>query len=220
MANVNDIHVLPSLLAADHSRLAEEVSLLLPLGITWLHFDVMDGHFVPNINFGPRTLQCLNKAAPDFSYDVHLMLDQPQKYIEAYADSGAARITVHIEPDYDHLAALQQIMDFGCLAGIALNPATPVESVLPFLDIVDLVLPMTVQPGFGGQSFHQDVLEKISQLKRIRSEKSLAYRIQVDGGIDSETGLECRKAGADTFVTGTAFFKADDRKAFIQKLVI
>jgi ribulose-phosphate 3-epimerase len=142
------------------------------------------------------------------------MLSEPHRYIEAFAKSGSNLISIHIEPAYDHTATLARIRDLGCQNGIVLNPATPVSAVEPFLAQVDLVLVMTVQPGFGGQSFRRDMLPKLTQLAAWRRERSLAFRLEVDGGIDLSTGAECRAAGADTFVAGTSFFKAPDKASF------
>lgn len=219
MISPHPVQLLPSLLAADHARLADECAALDARQLPWLHYDAMDGRFVPNINFGPATLHCLSRAVPNFKFDVHLMLSAPHQYIEAYAKAGAHRITIHIEPDYDHAATLLQIKNLGCECGLALNPDTPLSSIEPFLNTVDLILPMTVQPGFGGQSFREDVLEKIATLHQWRQERNLPCRIQVDGGIDTTTGPRCAAAGADTLVAGTAFFKAENRQAFIKAIL-
>lgn len=204
----------PSLLAGDHGALAESASLVEGLGIKWLHLDMMDGHFVPNLSFGPATVAALRRHGSRLFFDTHLMLSEPHLYIDAFAKAGADRITIHIEPDFDHAAAFDAIRAHGCRAGIALNPGTPVEAVEPFLRDVDLVLVMTVQPGFGGQAFRQDVLPKIAQVDRWRADHGLDLRIEVDGGIEHATAALCRAEGADTFVAGTSFFAAHDRAAF------
>jgi ribulose-phosphate 3-epimerase len=142
------------------------------------------------------------------------MLDEPQRYVEAFAKAGANSISIHVEPAYDHAATLARIRALGCKNGIVLNPGTPAEAIAPFIATVDLVLVMTVQPGFGGQSFRRDMLPKIAQIDRWRSEQRLDFRLEVDGGIDLNTAAECRQAGADTFVAGTSFFAAQDRAAF------
>jgi ribulose-phosphate 3-epimerase len=211
---MNEPILAPSLLAGDHGELAAGASLVAQLGLGWLHLDMMDGHFVPNLSFGPATVAALRRHGSTLFFDTHLMLSQPQLFIEPFAKAGASRITIHIEPSYDHAAALAAIKDHGCKAGIALNPGTPVEAVEPFLGQVDLVLVMTVQPGFGGQAFRQDVLPKIAQVDRWRSERRLDLRIEVDGGIEHDTAVLCRAKGADTFVAGTSFFAARDRAAF------
>jgi ribulose-phosphate 3-epimerase len=204
----------PSLLAGDHAALGDGASAVAKLGLKWLHLDMMDGHFVPNLSFGPETLAALRRHGSTLFFDTHLMLSEPQLFIEPFARAGADRITIHIEPAYDHAAALAAIRAHGCRAGISLNPGTPVAAIEPFLGQVDLVLVMTVQPGFGGQHFREDMLPKIAQVDRWRSERKLDLRIEVDGGIDLATAGPCRKAGADTFVAGTSFFAAPDRAAF------
>jgi ribulose-phosphate 3-epimerase len=204
----------PSLLAGDHAALGDAASAVAKLGIKWLHLDMMDGHFVPNLSFGPETLAALRRDGSTLFFDTHLMLSEPQLFVEAFAKAGADRITIHIEPEYDHAAALGAIRAHGCTAGISLNPGTPAEAVEPLLGLVDLVLVMTVQPGFGGQHFREDMLPKIAQVDRWRGERKLALRIEVDGGIDLATARMCRRAGADTFVAGTSFFAAPDRAAF------
>src|ERR1700690_177137 len=204
----------PSLLAGDHAELAASASAVAGLGIKWLHLDMMDGHFVPNLSFGPETLAALRRHGSTLFFDTHLMLSEPQKFVEAFARAGADRITIHIEPSYDHAAAIGAIRAHGCRAGISLNPGTPAESIEPYLGQVDLVLVMTVQPGFGGQHFREDMLPKIATIDRWREERGLDLRIEVDGGIDLATAGQCRRAGADTFVAGTSFYAAPDRAAF------
>jgi ribulose-phosphate 3-epimerase len=204
----------PSLLAGDHANLAASATVVAQLGLRWLHVDIMDGHFVPNLTFGPGTVAALRRAGIDLFLDTHLMLDEPDRYVEPFARAGASLISIHIEPAYDHRATLARIRDLGCQNGIVLNPDTPAAAVEHLLPKVDLVLAMTVQPGFGGQAFRRDVLAKIAQLAAWRQERGLKYRLEVDGGVDLATGAECRAAGADTFVAGTAFFKAADRAAF------
>jgi ribulose-phosphate 3-epimerase len=204
----------PSILAGDHAALAESASVVERLGIPWLHLDIMDGHFVPNLTFGPETLAALRRAGSRLFFDTHLMLDEPHRYAEAFAKAGADRISIHVEPPIDHAAALRRIRELGCRAGIVLNPGTPASAVEPLLGEVDLVLVMTVQPGFGGQSFQPAMLPKIAALDAWRRQRGLSFRLQVDGGIDLGTAAACRAAGADTFVVGTAFYRAPDRAAF------
>lgn len=205
----------PSLLAGDHAHLAASASEVERLGVKWLHCDIMDGHFVPNLSFGPETLAALRRAGSKLFFDTHLMLSRPQDYVEAFARAGANHITIHIEPEYDHSAAFAKIRTLGCGCGIVLNPGTPAAAIKPLLPLVDLVLVMTVQPGFGGQAFRRDQLVKIAEISRWRREQNLNFRLEVDGGIDLSNAPECRAAGADTFVTGTSFFKATDKPAFI-----
>jgi ribulose-phosphate 3-epimerase len=204
----------PSLLAGDHGALAASAAEVAALGLKWLHLDLMDAHFVPNLSFGPQTLAALRRHGSTLFFDTHLMLSEPQRYIDAFAKAGADRITIHVEPAYDHAAALKAIAALGLRAGIALNPGTPAEALLPVLGLVDLVLVMTVQPGFGGQAFREDALPKIALVDRWRRERSLDLRIEVDGGVDVATAALCRAKGADTFVAGTSFFASPDRAAF------
>jgi ribulose-phosphate 3-epimerase len=147
-------------------------------------------------------------------FDTHLMLAEPHRYVDAFAEAGANLITIHIEPAYDHAAALARIRGHGRLCGLALNPDTPASAIEPHLGAVDLVLAMTVQPGFGGQPFRRDVLPKLRQIDAWRRERQLSFRLEVDGGIDLDTAVDCRAAGADTFVAGTSFFRAPDQPAF------
>lgn len=203
----------PSLLAGDHANLAAATDLVGQLGLAWMHIDIMDGHFVPNLTFGPQTVAALRPHSKLF-FDTHLMLDEPHRYVEAFAKAGSDLISIHIEPAFDHAATLARIRALGCKNGIVLNPGTPASAIEPFIDQVDLVLVMTVQPGFGGQPFRADMLPKIEQIARWRSERGLSFRLEVDGGVDLATGAQCRQAGADTFVAGTSFFRASDRADF------
>jgi ribulose-phosphate 3-epimerase len=203
----------PSILAGDHANLAASAAIAEQTGLAWIHLDIMDGHFVPNLSFGPQTVAALRKNSKLF-FDVHLMLDEPHRYIEPFAKAGANLISIHIEPAYDHAATLARIHTLGCKNGIVLNPGTPASAIEPFLNQVDLVLVMTVQPGFGGQSFKRDMLVKIAQIDAWRKERKLDFRLEVDGGIDLATAAECRQAGTDTFVAGTSFFSAPDRAAY------
>ncbi len=206
--------IAPSLLAGDHANLAASALTLAGSGATWLHCDIMDGHFVPNLTFGPETLAALRRAGSQLFLDTHLMLAEPQKYIEPFARAGANLISIHIEPGYDHRGTLARIRQLGCQCGIVLNPGTPAASIEALVGEVDLVLVMTVQPGFGGQPFRRDMLPKLKEIDGWRRARGLKFRLEVDGGIDLATAKECRAAGADTFVAGTSFFKAADKAAF------
>ena len=208
----------PSLLASDHANLAEGIRRIEAHGLEWAHIDIMDGHFVPNLTFGPGVVAALRERTGLF-FDVHLMLDNPDKFVDAFAKAGANLISVHIEPDYDVAATLREIRHLGCRNGLVLNPDTPVDAVLPHLEEIDLVLAMTVQPGFGGQEFRGDVLPKLEWLAAERKDRGLAFRIEVDGGVNLETAPRCRESGADTLVAGTAFFKAADKQAFIDAIL-
>jgi ribulose-phosphate 3-epimerase len=203
----------PSLLAGDHANLAASARVVSDLNLPWLHCDIMDGHFVPNLTFGPETLAALRRAGSKLFFDTHLMLSEPHRYVEPFAKAGANLISIHIEPAYDHAGTLARIRTLGCQCGIVLNPGTPADAIEHLLTSVDLVLVMTVQPGFGGQSFRRDMLPKLQQIDAWRRERGLNFRLEVDGGVDVATGAECRQAGADTFVAGTSFFKAADKAA-------
>ena len=209
--------VAPSLLAANHGEFAQGVRIVEEAGLSWLHLDTMDGHVVPNISFGPQVVADL-RPRTQLHFDVHLMLTNPDRFVAAFAKAGAERLTVHVEADHDVGATLAAIKSHGMSAGIAMNPDTDPRRLLPYLDSVDLALCMTVFPGFGGQAFIPSVLKSIELLAAERGKRGANFRIEVDGGINVETGRQCRAAGADTFVAGTAFFKSPDRKAFVQQL--
>ena len=209
--------VAPSLLAANHGEFSLGIKAIEDAGLTWVHLDIMDGHFVPNISFGPQVVADL-RPRTSLHFDVHLMLSHPDRFIAPFVKAGANRLTVHVEAEHNVAQTLKTIKDAGISAGIAMNPDCDPARLLPYLDAVDLVLCMTVFPGFGGQAFIPSVLKNIEFLNTERKKRGLNYRIEVDGGINVETGRQCRVAGADTLVAGTAFYKAADRKNFIAQL--
>jgi len=207
------IRIAPSLLAADFARLEEQVACVERAGARVLHLDVMDGHFVPNISFGPPVIALLRKRTKLF-FDAHLMIEEPKRYAEAFVQAGCEHITFHIEITKEPAAVIEHIRGLGVSVGICLNPTTPASAIEPVLSEVDLVLVMSVWPGFGGQSFIRDVLPKVRELRHQLREDQ---RLEIDGGVDMETIGEAAEAGADTFVAGTAVFGAKDpAKAFAE----
>jgi len=211
-----EIILSPSILAGDHANLEKSIRIIAETGLRWVHLDIMDGNFVPNLTFGPQTIIDLRKNSQLF-FDTHLMLSQPQDYVESFAQAGSDLISIHVEPDYPVKETLKHIRDLGCKNGLVINPDTRVESLIPYIEDVDLVLVMTVQPGFGGQTFRENMLDKLGIIDSWRHERHLDFRLEVDGGINLDTGLKCRQKGCDTFVAGSAFFNADDKKFFADK---
>ena len=211
----NAVLVAPSILSADFARMADGAAAVLKAGADWLHCDVMDGDFVPNITFGQPMVAALRKALPEAFLDVHLMVREPGRYVEQFAAAGADMITVHAEA-CDHLhRTLQQIRAAGKLAGVALNPATDLSAVEYVLGECDMVLCMSVNPGFGGQKLIPAVVEKVRRLSEMIAARGLTCRVQVDGGVTPENAGELRAAGADCLVAGSAVFKAPDMAAAI-----
>lgn len=209
----------PSILAGNHANLLQALQVAEEDGRKWIHLDIMDGHFVPNLSFGPQTVADLRKDSKLF-FDVHLMLDQPDRYVDPFIQAGSDLISIHLEPKYDHNATLDKIKKAGVQTGMVINPDTPVEGIIPFLDQLDLVLLMTVFPGFGGQKFIESVLEKAQVIADLRKENQNNFLIEVDGGVGPEHVTPCLESGVDIIVAGTAYYKRDQagRKEFAEAI--
>ena len=203
------IQISPSILSADFSQLGVEIKRLEEGGADMIHVDVMDGHFVPNLTIGPPVIQALRKQC-DLRFDVHLMISPVHKYIESYADAGADIITIHPEATDNLEASILKIRELNKKVGVSLNPETKIDLIRNFLDKIDLILIMSVNPGFGGQKFMPEVLEKVRELKKIQNEKNLDFDIEIDGGINFDNCKEVIDAGANILVSGTTIFKSNN----------
>jgi ribulose-phosphate 3-epimerase len=203
------VKIAPSILSADFSKLGEEILAVEKGGADYIHIDVMDGHFVPNITIGPLIVDAI-RPITKLPLDVHLMIENPDQYIEAFAKAGADYITVHVEASRHLHRTIQNIKSYGVKAGVVLNPATPVESIQHIIADIDMVLLMSVNPGFGGQKFIPEVLPKIRKVKEMAEQKGLDIEIEIDGGVNSETAKLCMEAGANVLVAGSAIYNEED----------
>ncbi len=211
--------IAPSILAADFANLGRDVQNIAENGGDWVHVDIMDGNFVPNISIGIPVVKAL-RPVTDLPLDVHLMIDKPVRYVEEFVKAGADWLTIHIEADEPQniLEALDKIRALGAHPAISLKPKTPAEAAIAYLEKVDMVLVMTVEPGFGGQKFMEDQMSKIRKLRKMLDEVNPGCVIEVDGGVDAVTHAVCKENGAEVLVAGSAYFKAEDRRAFVRMI--
>jgi len=210
--------IAPSVLAADFGNLDADIARAVSSGADWLHIDIMDGHFVPNISFGPAICKTIYRKAGKIPLDVHLMIERPDKYLKAFADAGAWEIIIHLEAKDDVAATLKKIRGMGLKAGLAINPGTPVEPAFPFFPEIDLFLCMTVNPGFGGQSFMSEVMDKVKKARMHADQQGLELNIEVDGGINQETAVTATRAGANVLVAGTSLFSQKDMREAVSRM--
>ena len=209
------IKLSPSILSADFANMGRDVNAMHKAGADYAHVDIMDGHFVPNLSMGIPMVKALDQAT-DIVLDVHLMISEPIRYVERFCDAGADILTIHVEADTEENTkdALRKIRAKGVKAAISVKPKTPAEAVLPYMDLVDLILVMTVEPGFGGQSFMEDMMPKLKQIRAYIDEKNPGCELEVDGGVNLKTAEICKANGANVLVAGSAYFGAEDREAF------
>ncbi|MFI5236372.1 MAG: ribulose-phosphate 3-epimerase [Ignavibacteriales bacterium] len=209
--------IAPSILSADFTNLSQQIRLAEMGGADWIHCDVMDGHFVPNITIGPVIVKAARKITK-LPVDVHLMIENPDKYLEAFADAGADYLSVHVEEVVHLNRTIERIKELGCKAGVVVNPATPVNSILDIAESINLLLIMTVNPGFGGQKFIPNSIRRIEEAVNLRERLKASFLIEIDGGVNKETIIEAKKAGVDIFVAGSAIFDADNITAATAEL--